>query len=385
MRFLRALSAALLLTTSLGFVLGEPGAARAGTVEEAEEEAAESKRQVEQANSLLEAAASQRAGIEDELLASMAHLSELNAELTRVSVRLDELRVALALADTDLATLSEDLTMQAVDAYVRAVTLPAAAVIGTSNAETAIVATTSLETAIGSDQAEVASLTIKRRELERLREEYLVEQEEVAALQAEMDAETSHLEGLLAEADSELAEAAAAARTADSEYRAALDAVDLAQAREAERQRQEERDATTTTTTPAATAPTTTTTTTPPPDGSTTTTTAPPPPITGGDFPPAVERWRPLVSSYFPPARVDGALTVIRCESYGDPNAYNPYSGASGLFQFLPSTWATVSPRAGFGGASVFDPEANIGTAAWLTGYYASKGSDPWSAWACRP
>lgn len=384
MRFLRALSAALLLATSLGFALGEPGAARAGTVEEAEEEAAESRQRVEQANRLIETAASQRAGIEEELLASMARLSELNGELTRVSVHLDELRLALALADTDLATLNEDLTMQAVDAYVRAVTLPAAAVIGTGNAETAIVATTSLETAIGSDQAEMASLTIKRRELERLRQEYLVEQEEVAALQAEMDAETSHLEVLLAEADSELAEAAAAARAADSEYRAALDAVDLARAREAERQRQEERNATTTTTTPAATAPTT------PPEGSTTTTTTttttePPPPVTGEDFPPAVERWRPLVSSYFPAARVDEALTVIRCESYGDPNAYNPYSGAGGLFQFLPSTWATVSPRAGFEGASVFDPEANIGTAAWLTGYYASKGSDPWSAWGCRP
>lgn len=384
MRFLRALSAALLLATSLGFVLGEPEAARAGTVEEAEEDAEESRQQVEQANSLLETAASQRAGIEDDLLTSMARLSELNAELTRVSVNLDELRLALALADTDLAALSEDLTMQAVDAYVRAVALPAAAVIGTGDAETAIVAATSLETAIGSDQAEVASLTIKRRELERLRQEYLVEQEEVAALQAEMDAETAHLEELLAEADSEMARTAAAARAADSEYRAALDAVDLARAREAERQRQEERDATTTTTTPAAPAPTTTTTTTPP-DGSTTTTTAPPPPVTGGDFPPAVERWRPLVSSYFPAARVDEALTVIRCESYGDPNAYNPYSGASGLFQFLPSTWATVSPRAGFGGASVFDPEANIGTAAWLTEYYASKGSHPWSAWACRP
>ena len=76
---------------------------------------------------------------------------------------------------------------------------------------------------------------------------------------------------------------------------------------------------------------------------------------------------------------------MIRCESYGDPEAYNPYSGASGLFQFLPSTWATASPRAGFAGASVFDGEANIGTAAWLSAYYASRGSDPWAAWACKP
>jgi hypothetical protein len=205
-----------------------------------------------------------------------------------------------------------------------------------------------------------------------------------------MDAETEHLESLLAEADADLAEAVANARAADVAYRAALDAVDLAQAREAERQRQAERDTTTTTTSaeveaPGTTAATSTTSTTAATPVETTPTTAPPPPVEGGTFPPAVERWRSLVRAYFPTSRIDGALEVIHCESYGDPNAYNPYSGASGLFQFLPSTWATVSPRAGFGGASVFDAEANIGTAAWLTDYYASRGSDPWTAWACRP
>jgi soluble lytic murein transglycosylase-like protein len=82
---------------------------------------------------------------------------------------------------------------------------------------------------------------------------------------------------------------------------------------------------------------------------------------------------------------VEEALVVIQCESLGDPDAYNPYSGASGLFQFLPATWATVSPRAGFAGASPFDPEANIGTAAWLVDYYTSRGAHPWSAWTCRP
>jgi soluble lytic murein transglycosylase-like protein len=91
------------------------------------------------------------------------------------------------------------------------------------------------------------------------------------------------------------------------------------------------------------------------------------------------------VASYFPASRVDGALTVIQCESNGDAGAYNPYSGASGLFQFLPGTWATVSPRAGFAGASVFDGEANIGTAAWLSNYYESRGASPWSPWTCRP
>jgi septal ring factor EnvC (AmiA/AmiB activator) len=390
MRILRALSAALLLVTSVLLVVGEDSPARAQSADEAEEDAERLRRQAEEADSLLSSAAGRREGIEDELLASMAELGRLNAELSRLSVHLDELRVAVARADADLGTITDDLTMQAVDAYVRAVSAPAAAVIGTDDAESAIVAATSLESTIGSDQAAIATLSIKRRELERLRQEFLAEEEAVAAVQTQMDAETEHLESLLAEADADLAQAVASARAADAAYRAALDAVDLAQAREAERQRQAEREATTTTTTteveaPGTTLATSTTSTTAAPPVQTTPTTAPPPPVDGGTFPPAVERWRPLVTAYFPTSRIDGALEVIGCESYGDPSAYNPYSGASGLFQFLPSTWATVSPRAGFGGASVFDAEANIGTAAWLTDYYASRGSDPWTAWACKP
>lgn len=389
MRFLRALSAALLLMTSLLLVVGEDPPARAQSVDEAEEDAERLRRQADEADSLLSSVAGRRAGIEDELLASMAELGRLNAELSRLSVHLDELRTAVARADTELGTIGEDLTMQVVDAYVRAVSAPAAAVIGTDDTESAIVAATSLESTIGSDQAAIAGLSIKRRELERLRQEFLAEEEAVAEVQAELDAETEHLESLLAEADADLARAAENARATDAAYRAALDAVDLAQAREAERQRQAERDTTTTTTAaveaPGTTATTSTTSTTSAAPVETTPTTAPPPPVQGGKFPPAVERWRPLVTAYFPTGQVDGALAVIRCESYGDPGAYNPYSGASGLFQFLPSTWATVSPRAGFGGASVFDAEANIGTAAWLTDYYASRGSDPWAAWACKP
>jgi peptidoglycan hydrolase CwlO-like protein len=383
MRLFRALTAALLLVLSLGFVFGEPPAARAQDVDGAEDAADAAKRGAEAAEGLLAATANHRAGIEADLATSLTRLAEINAELTRVSVHLDGLRQNLAQADIEFASVSDDLQTQAVDAYVRAVTLTGTALIGTHDAESAIVAASSLESAIDSDQAQVAELAVKRRELERLREEYVVDQEQVRVLQAEADQEANHLEDLLAEADADLAAAAAAARAADAQYRAALDEVDTARAREAERQRENER----TTTTTSAVAPSTTlappTTTTTPGAPPVTTTTLPP--VSGGTFPPAVERWRPLVTTYFPADRVEGALQVIRCESYGDPDAYNPYSGAGGLFQFLPSTWATVSPRAGFAGADIFDGEANIGTAAWLTGYYAAQGSDPWAAWACKP
>jgi peptidoglycan hydrolase CwlO-like protein len=383
MRLFRALTAALLLVLSLGFVFGEPPAARAQDVDGAEDAADAAQRGAEAAEGLLAATANHRAGIEADLATSLTRLAEINAELTRVSVHLDGLRQNLAQADNEFASVSDDLQTQAVDAYVRAVTLTGTALIGTHDAESAIVAASSLESVIDSDQAQVAELAVKRRELERLREEYVIDQEQVRVLQAEADQEANHLEDLLAEADADLATAAAEARAADARYRAALDEVDTARAREAERQRENERATTTT----AAVAPPTTVT----PPTTTTTPGAPPvttttlPPVSGGTFPPAVERWRPLVTAYFPADRVEGALQVIRCESYGDPDAYNPYSGAGGLFQFLPSTWATVSPRAGFAGADVFDGEANIGTAAWLTAYYASQGSDPWAAWACKP
>ena len=58
-------------------------------------------------------------------------------------------------------------------------------------------------------------------------------------------------------------------------------------------------------------------------------------------------------------------LRVAWCESRYNPSAYNA-SGASGLFQFMPRTWAANSVRAGFGGASVWDPVASANTAAYM-------------------
>lgn len=91
------------------------------------------------------------------------------------------------------------------------------------------------------------------------------------------------------------------------------------------------------------------------------------------------------MAQYFPADLVDGALSVMRCESLGDPLAYNPRHGASGLYQFIPSTWAWSSAEAGFGGASPFEPEANIGTAAWLVRTSINQGKTAWAHWSCKP
>lgn len=55
-------------------------------------------------------------------------------------------------------------------------------------------------------------------------------------------------------------------------------------------------------------------------------------------------------------------LRVARCESVLDPNAVNVAGGSYGLFQFIPSTWAST-PYAQY---DIFDPWANANAAAWM-------------------
>ncbi len=98
-------------------------------------------------------------------------------------------------------------------------------------------------------------------------------------------------------------------------------------------------------------------------------------------------QWRGLVSAYFPVDLVEEALVVMQCESRGDPAARNPYSGAAGLFQFMPRTWSWASEGAGFAGADVYDAEANIASAAWLVDYSLATGHEggAWGHWNCKP
>lgn len=74
------------------------------------------------------------------------------------------------------------------------------------------------------------------------------------------------------------------------------------------------------------------------------------------------------------PGAVDWALRVAHCESTDKPNASNRSSGAAGLFQFLPSTWA----RSPYASVSPFDPDAKARAAARLY-----RLSDPGN-WECR-
>lgn len=69
-------------------------------------------------------------------------------------------------------------------------------------------------------------------------------------------------------------------------------------------------------------------------------------------------------------------MRVMACESGGNPLAKNPRSSASGLFQHLARLWPERSVKAGWPGADIFDPEANIAVAAWL--YYYGGGPGHW-------
>jgi Transglycosylase-like domain/LysM domain len=68
---------------------------------------------------------------------------------------------------------------------------------------------------------------------------------------------------------------------------------------------------------------------------------------------------------------------VISRESGGNPRAVNPSSGAGGLFQFLPSTWAGLGYAAAYpGGAQTAPVSVQMAAFAKL---YAEAGTSPWA------
>lgn len=101
---------------------------------------------------------------------------------------------------------------------------------------------------------------------------------------------------------------------------------------------------------------------------------ATPPPPTGVD-PGDVAAIKQIILDAFAPLGAtaqEWALRVARCESNYNPYAFNRYSGASGLFQFMPSTWAATPQH----DKSPFDAVANALAAAWL---YQRSGPGQWS------
>jgi resuscitation-promoting factor RpfC len=68
---------------------------------------------------------------------------------------------------------------------------------------------------------------------------------------------------------------------------------------------------------------------------------------------------------------------VISRESGGNPQAVNPSSGAGGLFQFLPSTWAALGFAGSYPGGAQTAP-VGVQEAAFNK-LYAEAGTSPWA------
>jgi len=84
--------------------------------------------------------------------------------------------------------------------------------------------------------------------------------------------------------------------------------------------------------------------------------------------------WDATIAAHFPAEQTDKACSVMMCESRGNPTAENPRSSASGLWQFLSSTWesTTGTPAP----ASSYSADVQTAAAASL---WRSSGWRPWS------
>ncbi len=377
MRSLRLLTAFLALALVASVVTPGVPFARAQSTEDAQDAADEAERRADAASGLVDEAVTNRNEIEADLTVSITRMNELAAELSLVGANIDRISAEVGFADVELAGIQQDIESQAVSAYMTVVASPTVNVVNSRSVEEAMVASKVVEDVVADGRETVGELSQKKNSLRQLQETFLSQQDEYTQLQAEIDAEVEHFTELYEQADARVAQLIRDAEEADRQYRAALTALQVAEAKEAERARQENRPPPTTT----PSSPTTTSGNTTTSNGNTTTTSG-----GGGSWnhPPAVEQWRPLVTQYFPSHRVEEALRIINCESNGDPNAVNPYSSASGLFQFLPSTWVTTAPQAGWAGYSVFHPEANVSSAAWLANRFEELGSYYWQPWSCR-
>ena len=390
----------LLASSVIGLVT--PVRAQTG-VDEATREAEQAADAVDSAYEIVDAAVSERDAIEDQLFEALDRYS-VNAErLSELGTQLTRLDDSLAITEARTVSTRDLFEIQAVTAYIQAVSSEGILIFHSGTVERAMVAGETLRRSSNETLSALDRYLAFSQELGSIREQIAAQRVATDAARQQLEADSAELERLFAAANGNVAEAFDRAQAAEAELARAVDEVRAAELAEAERRREETastRSTTTTTSTPPASAATstsstststssatstssTTTTTTAP---STTTTTPAPPPA---EWPPipissAVLAWRPVLEQHFAADLVLDSMVIMQCESLGDPNAVNPYSGASGLFQFMPGTWAVASVQAGVGDRSVFDGEANIIAASWLAEYYRSRGYDPWRPWSCR-
>lgn len=379
------------LTVALALLSGvSPVSAQ---VDEAEDRAQRAAEELDAAYAVVSEATADAEAIEAALFTALDEYQTASIELAAAGIRLQRLAESLVFADAEALAAEDQLHDHTVNAYMEAVTSTASLVFDAETVEDALFVGQIVRESQSNALITLSELLAQRNELERLQAEHAIEVVQVESWEQELAIRAEELQEMFSAANAEVAAAYTRAAEADAAYRAALDDVDRAIAEEEAGRRAEiNATSTTTTTTPSTTTsdPTTTATTSAGSSStsstSTTTTPAAPdetawPPIPISD---RTMSWRPLLEQHFAPGLVLDALVIIQCESLGNAEAVNPYSGASGLFQFMPGTWAVASVQAGVGDRSVFDGEANIIAASWLAEYYRDRVGDPWRPWSCR-
>lgn len=261
----------------------------------------------------------------------------INTELEASGAELAVIRHEIDVAERELTTLTGEAQERAVQAYMRSSVLQEPSLLFSSSFAQLAVMDQSFRATSDNNVAVFAELEDRRSVLAVLRAELEDQRAVVLALRDQLNISKALLEQLFAAASEAVVEAFQNLDRADAEYLAALAAYE----EELEKYRW------------------------------------------SGD----IEQWRPLVEQYFPPERVQEAMRVMACESSGNPLAENDHSTATGLFQFLDGTWAWMSVPAGWGGASRFNPEANIAVAAYLVEYSVRTGhpGGAWGHWECKP
>jgi hypothetical protein len=331
---LTALLVFVLIAASLPTVL----VANAETeLEKAERLAAETQRSRNVAESAYVTDRATASDLEVRLSVTLETYQRVNAELENLGLQLAGERADMDVIRAEVIALDNEAQERAVGAYIRSLAAPGSSMFLSGTFESLSVANETIKRASELDESLFEQLDSRRADLAEHTIELQSGLDDLALLNDELAAARIELDELFTLADARVAEAFRNLEAADEEYRAAQ--ADLKEAQAKYR-------------------------------------------WTG-----SVEQWRWLVEKYFPADRVDEALRVMACESRGNPNAKNPSSSATGLFQFLDGTWAWMSVMSGWGGYSRLDPEANTAVAAYLMNFSIRSGhpGGAWGHWECKP
>lgn len=333
----RALTALLVCLLVTGLLFGGLVANAETELEKAERVAAETQGARQTAESVYIQDQATATNLELRLSETLTTYRRVNADLESVGLKIAAQRSDMDVIRSEVIKLDRESQERAVGAYIRSLAAPGSTLFLSGSFESMSVANETIKRASDLDEGLFEELDARRADLAEHTVELKLALDELTALNNELAAMRIELDGLFALADERVAEAFRNLEAADAAYRDAQATLKQEQAKQR---------------------------------------------WTG-----SVEQWRWLVEKYFPADRVNEAMRVMACESRGNPNAKNPSSTATGLFQFLDGTWAWMSVLSGWSGYSRLDPEANVAVAAYLVDFSIRSGhpGGAWGHWECKP